>query len=516
MDGEVNPATNGAIGHAEADLDREVAAAMSGLSNADLYGDAANKPGQDDPHAPGSLVKGRVANVASNDILIDLGGKMLGVISRGEFDPAKPPPKVGDEIEALVDGLDARGGLLNLSYKKAAAAALWRDIQIGKVFECKVSGMNKGGLEVDLHGIRGFIPASQVDTHFLKDISELIGKTIRVEVTKFSRDDENLIVSRRKVLEREAVENRARYLADLKEGQSVRGKVRNVTDYGAFIELQPGVDGLLHVSDMSWGRVTKPGDVVSDGQELELSVLKINRETGKISLGLKQIKANPWETVSQRFEPQQKLQGRVARLADFGAFVELEEGVDGLIPISEMSWTRRLRHPSEVVKEGDIVTVVVLTVDQEKHRISLGLKQAEPNPWDNITERYPVNEMRPGKVARITEFGAFIELESGIDGLLHISEISDQRIKTVSEKLKVGDEVQVRVLKVDIDTKRISLSMKPLPPPPKPPTPEEIAAAAKAAAKAAKKKPAKPRRGGLEAGWMGAGLGGLDPSKFGS
>src|SRR5262249_28536515 len=512
MDRALQAPTGRTIGHAEDDLDREVAAALSGLNAADLYGEAA-KPGQDDPHAPGSLVRGRVANVASHDVLVDLGGKMLGVIPRVEF---ANPPAVGEEVEALVDGLDARGGLLNLSVKKAAAAALWRDIEVGKVFDGRVTGMNKGGLEIDVSGVRGFIPASQVDTHFLRDISELIGQNVRAEVTKFSRDDQNLILSRRKVLERDAIERKEQYLAELKEGQSVRGTVRNVTDYGAFIELQPGVDGLLHVSDMSWGRVTRPADVVAPDQELELAVLKINRETGKISLGLKQIKANPWETVSQRYAPQQKLQGRIARLADFGAFVELEEGVDGLIPVSEMSWTKRIRHPSEVVKEGDVVSVVVLGVDQDKHRISLGLKQAEPNPWDNIAERYPINETRPGKVKRITEFGAFVELESGIDGLLHISEISDQRIKSVGEKLKVGDDVQVRILRIDTDTRRISLSMKPVPTPPAPPTPEELAAAAKAAARAARKKPPKPRRGGLEADWMGAGLGSLDPSKFGS
>ncbi len=507
MDGQLNQPAGQTTGQVEADLDSEVAAAMSGMTSNDLYGGAEAKS-QDDGYAPGTLVKGRVANVASSDVLVDLGGKMLGVISRGEFEAA---PAVGEEIEALVEGLDARGGLLNLSKKKAATAAMWRDMQVGAVLDGRVSGMNKGGLEIDVHGVRGFVPASQVDTHFLKDISELIGQTVRVEVTKFDREQQNLVVSRRKVLEREAVERRADYIRDLAEGATVRGSVRAVMDYGAFVELQPGVDGLLHVSDMSWGRVGKPADVLQPGQDLELRVLKINRETGKISLGLKQIKSNPWESIAERYSPQMKMQGRVARLAEFGAFVELEEGVDGLIPISEMSWTKRVRHPSEVVKEGDVVEVVVLNVDSEKHRISLGLKQASANPWDNVAERFPVNEMRAGKVLRITEFGAFVELEAGVEGLLHISEISDQRIKTVSEKLKVGDEIQVRVLKVDSEQKRVSLSMKQ---PPAPPTPEELAAAAKAAAKLAARKPAKPRRGGLEAGWMGSGLGALDPSKF--
>lgn len=503
-DGVVNSTGEPQVSSAEVDVDREVAAAMDGMNIADLCAGSASG-GSDDAVAVGTLVKGRVANVASADILIDLGGKMLGVVPRLEFAQC---PQVGQEIELIVDGHDPRGGLLNLSWKKAAAAAMWRDMQVGQVLEGRVSGMNKGGLEVDVHGVRGFIPASQVDTHFLKDISELIGQDVRVEVSKFDRAAGNLVLSRRKVLEREATERREKYISELAEGATVRGTVRSLTDYGAFIELQPGVDGLLHVSDMSWGRVAKPADYLTVGQELELRVLKINRETGKISLGLKQIKANPWEHVAERYAAQQRLKARVARLADFGAFVELEEGVDGLIPLGEMSWTRRLRHPSEVVKEGDVVDVLVLNVDAAKHRITLGLKQTEPNPWDGLVERYPPNEFRPGKVKRITEFGAFVELEPGIEGLLHISEISEQRIRAVSDKLKVDQEVQVRVLKVDLEQRRVSLSMKS----PASAAPEPAASAERPAPK----KPSKPRRGGLELDWAGTGLGGLDPSKYAS
>ncbi|MCK6455733.1 MAG: S1 RNA-binding domain-containing protein [Phycisphaerae bacterium] len=504
MESPAHPSADPLALSSDADLERQVAEATAGMAETLLTsGPSAGASDGRDAFAPGSLVKGRVANVGSSDVLVDLGGKMLGVIPTAEFET---PPAIGAEIEALVEGPDAKGGLLMLSHRKASAAAIWRDLAVGQVLEGRISGMNKGGLEVDISGVRAFIPSSQVSTRFMKDISELIGQAARVEVMKFDRAEQNLVVSRRKVLEREATERRANMLASLTPGQRTTGRVRSLTDYGAFVELAPGVDGLLHVSDMSWGRVQKPGDVVSVGQELEVEVLKVDGDAGKISLGLKQIKGNPWERVAERFAPQQRVTGRVARLADFGAFIELEEGIDGLLPVSEMSWTRRLRHPKEVVKEGDVVEVVVLAVDAEKRRISLGLKQLQPNPWDNIAERYPPDRLIPARVARITEFGAFIELEPGLDGLLHISEISEQRIKTVSEKLQVGQEVQVRVIRIDTEAKRISLSMKPY-------TAHEASPTAEAA-KPAPKKPSKPRRGGLELDWAGVGLGSLDPSKY--
>jgi small subunit ribosomal protein S1 len=378
---------------------------------------------------------------------------------------------------------------------------------VGLVLEGSVTGMNKGGLEVDVHGVRGFIPASQVDFHFMKDISDLIGKRVKVEVTKFERDAENLVLSRRKVLEREAVERKDEMIAQLQIGQTCRGRVRNLADYGAFVELAPGVEGLLHISDMSWGRVEKADSVVSVGQELELQILRINREEGRISLGLKQITANPWEKAAEKYAAQQRLKGRVVRLAAFGAFVELEPGLDGLIPISEMSWSKRFHHSKEVLNEGDVVDVVVLAVDGDKRRISLSLKQIEANPWDAIAERYPPDRFVPAKVARIAEFGAFVEIESGLEGLLHISEISEQRIRTVAEKLQPGQEIQVRVLRFDRETRRISLSMKP---PMSAPPPE----AAGTAPVTQRKKKAVPRRGGLDIDWGGGGLGSLDPSKY--
>ncbi len=487
----------------DAELQRELDAAMSDVNPAELTSTAEAAPPEPQSAEPGALVRGRVANVASRDVLVDLGGKMLGVIPRGEFATA---PALGDEVEALVEGADARGGLLNLSRKKAAAAALWRDVAVGRVYEGPVTGMNKGGLEVDLGGVRAFIPSSQVDTHFMRDISELIGRPVRVEVTKVDRAQQNLVVSRRIVLEREAKEQREKILGEMKVGDVLRGRVRNLAEYGAFVELTPGVDGLLHVSDMSWGRIDKPESVVSIGQEIDVQVLKVNRETGKVSLGLKQVLGDPWEKVAERYPPQMRLNARVARLANFGAFVSLEEGVDGLIPLSEMSWAKRLRHPKEMLNEGDVVEVVVLSVETERKRITLGLKQLAANPWENVRERYPSEQFFPARVLRLAEFGAFVELESGLEGLLHISEISEERIRTVADKLAPEQEIQVRVLKIEPEQQRISLSMRP-PPAPKA-APSEMPRPA-----APRKRPA-PKRGGLDMDWQGQGLGSLDPRKY--
>jgi small subunit ribosomal protein S1 len=505
MDVPEHPSADKAMSPSDPELEREIAEATEELSAAFMAGTLNDGTLQtEESYEPGSLARGRVANVASQDVLIDLGGKLLGVVPRNEF--SDPPPIIGDMVECVVEGLDARGGLIVLSKKKAARAAVWRDMQVGLVVAGKVTGMNRGGLEMDVQGIRAFIPASQADTHFLKDISELIGQEIQAEVTKFDREDENLVLSRRKVLEREALERRERMLEELQPGQTRRGRVRNITDFGAFVELEPGVDGLLHVSDMSWGRITNPAEVVKLDQEIEVQVLKVDRKSGRISLGLKQISANPWENVAERFSPQQRVRGRVVRLADFGAFVELEPGIDGLIPLSEMSWTRRLRHPREALKEGDVVEVAVLSIDAEKHRISLGLKQTEANPWDGVAERYPPDHFVPGKVMRITEFGAFVQLESGLEGLLHISEIAEGRIRAVSDKINSGDEVQVRVLKVDLENQRISLSMR---------QPTVVTAAEPGAAppKPSRKR-SSPSRGGIDLDWAAGGLESLDPSKY--
>jgi len=495
---------------ADEDLDRAVDEALAGLSASDMSGESRPMPSSDEP-APDTLVTGRVANIGSEDVLIDFGGKLLGCMPKVEFGPEEHYA-VGDRIEVLVVGPDPRGGLLSVSRKRAKQAAILQRMQIGMVVEGHVTGMNKGGLEMDIEGLRGFIPASQVENHFVKDISNLIGQKIRAEVTKFDLADKNIVLSRRKILMREEEERREAAFNSLQIGEVRTGKVRSLAEYGAFVDIG-GVDGLLHVSDMSWGRVNKPEDIVKVGDEVQVKITKISREKKKISLSLKQARPNPWSTVGERYQVNSKLQGRVVRLAEFGAFVELEPGVDGLIPIGEMSWTKRIRHPSEVVKEGDMVEVQILSIDQEKQRISLGLKQLKEDPWTVAAEKFAVGSTINGKVVRTTDFGAFVQIEDGIDGLIHISEMSDTRIRAVTDKVKVGQDVEVRVLGVDPVNKKVSLSLRK---PPPEPTPEEIAAIEKARIAAEKKREkSKARRGGITVDWQ-AGLESLDPSRFAS
>lgn len=496
-------------------LDDAVVAEMMGMSDSELAAAQTPTPVQSaaDANAPGALVTGRIANIGSEDVLIDFGGKSLGVMSRAEFGKEEKY-EVGATIEVLILEGSATSGLISVSRKKAKQAAIMRDIQPGLLVEGLITGMNKGGLDMDIEGLRGFIPASQVDLHFMKDISDLIGQRVKAEVTKFDRLDGNIVLSRRKVLMREEAEAKERAFTEMSVGQLCRGTVRSVTEYGAFVNIG-GVDGLLHISDMSWGRVNKPEDVVKVGDEVEVKVIKLDPVKKKISLSLKGATANPWTHVADKYQINEKVTGRVVRLQPFGAFVELEPGVDGLLPISELSWTRRVRHPSEIVKEGDVVQVAILGVDTEKQRISLGLKQLSQDPWSVAEEKYPSGAMIKGKVVRTTEFGAFVELEEGIDGLIHISELADERVRAVTDKVKPGQEVEVRVLGVDRENQRIKLSMKT---PPRMPTPEELAefAAKRAAAAAEAKKRAEKsekRRGGITLGWSD-GLDSLDPSKF--
>ena len=498
------------------ELDGDVAAAMMGMSASDLNAAHSPQPVRvpADENSPGALVTGRVANIGSEDVLIDFGGKSLGVMSRAEFGKDEHY-EIGAPIEVVILEGSATSGLINVSRKKAKQAAIMRDIQPGLVVEGLITGMNKGGLDMDIEGLRGFIPASQVDLHFMKDISDLIGKRVKAEVTKFDKLDGNIVLSRRKVLMREEAEAKEKAFTEIAVGQLCRGTVRSVTEYGAFVNIG-GVDGLLHISDMSWGRVAKPEDVVKVGDEVEVKVIKLDQAKKKISLSLKGAMANPWTRVAEKYQVNEKVSGRVVRLQPFGAFVELEPGVDGLLPISELSWTRRVRHPSEIVKEGDVVQVAILSVEADKQRISLGLKQLTQDPWSVAEEKFPVGSTIKGKVVRTTDFGAFVELEEGIDGLIHISELADHRINAVTDKVKPGQDVEVRVLGVDRENQRIKLSMKT---PPKMPTPEELAefAAKRAAAAAEAKKRAEKsekRRGGLTLGWT-SGLDSLDPSKFG-
>lgn len=492
----------------EASLNAEVEMAMAGAKSGDVS-TGATPPSTDEP-TTGTIVTGRIANIGSRDVLIDLGLKSFGAMPLAEVVEGEKLA-IGDAIEVQIVESDPRSGLLSVSRRKARQTSMVRSLKPGLVVEGRVTGMNKGGLEMEIEGLRGFIPASQVDVRFRKDISELIGQKISAEVTKvdFSDDEPNIVLSRRNCLMREEEERKEKMLTELDVGQIRRGRVRGLTDFGAFVDLG-GVDGLLHVSDMSWGRVAKAEDVVKVGDEIEVMITKVNRQTKKISLSLRQTLPDPWLLASQKYTVGMRLRGRIARLANFGAFVELEPGVDALLPVSEMSWTKRVRNPSEVVKEGDIVEVSVLSFDGENKRISLSLKAMTEDPWSIAVGKYAVGTTLRAKVARTADFGAFVQLEDGIDGLVHISEISEERIRAVTDKVKPGDEVEVRVLAVDPENKKISLSMKK---PPAQPSPEEIAAAQAARAAAEKKKPAKLRRGGLTFEWD-QGLGSLDPTQF--
>lgn len=490
----------------EARLDQEVASALDGVTEAELTAAAASPPAEPEV---GNIRTGRIANIGSQDMLIDFDGKQLAVMPLAE-QARNETYAVGDGIEVAVIGEDERSGMLIVSRRKARQVAVLKSLQVGQIVDGNVTGMNKGGLEVDVDGLRGFIPASQVDLHFVKDISSFFGQSIRAVVMKFGSDDGDIILSRRKAQEIEAESNREKAFAALEVGQMCRGVVRALADYGAFVDIG-GIDGLLHVSDMSWGRITKPDEVVKVGDTLDLKIIKLQREKHKVSLSLRQATPNPWGKAGEKYVPGARVQGRVVRMQNFGAFIELEPGIEGLLPISELSWTRRIRHPSEVVKEGDSIEATVLAVDLEKQRISLSVKQLKEDPWTVATQKFALGSKLQGKVVRTTEFGAFVELEEGIDGLIHISELSDQRVKAVTDKVKPGQEVEVRVISLDPVNKKIGLSMKP---PPREPTPEELAKIEQERQAALKRREkSQHRRGGITIGWD-VGLGGLDPSKF--
>jgi len=463
----------------------ELAEAMADLGCERLDMLYADLPGGR-PAEPGALIRAEVVSVSGEDVFVDLGGKHQGVVARSQF---KEPPGVGAHLELLVDRFDADAGLLILSREGAIKKAAWDSLAVGTLVEGRVTGMNKGGLEVDLQGIRAFMPASQVDATRMQDISLLIGERVRCEVIELDRRDKSVLVSRRKVIEAERAAARDKLLAELEAGQTRQGVVTRLLDFGAFVDLG-GVEGLLHISDMSWSRLHEAREAVQPGQSLKVKVLKFDAETGRISLGLKQLAPDPWEQVARKYPVGSRLKGRVTRLADFGAFVELEPGVDGLIPISELSWIKRLRHPAEVVQEGQIVEVAVLRVEPDKKRVSLGMKQIEGDPWKDAASDFRENSVVTGKVCRLAEFGAFVELRPGVDGLVHISELSDKRVKSPREVVKEGDEVRVRVLSVDEKQRRISLSMKSL---------EAAAAPVEISPQGdrARRKHKKPLRGGL-------------------
>jgi small subunit ribosomal protein S1 len=479
-------------------LDKEVEEALADVSVDELY--AFDKPRPQQPPSaegqapaiqPGNVRRGRVVSLGRDDVFIDLGGKSQGICSLLQFNEVK----IGDEFDFIVDRYDEREGLLLLNRKGVISSNVsWENLEIGQVVEGNVTGMNKGGLEVDVKGMRAFMPSGQVDIYFMKDISTLIGQRITAEVMQFDRHAKNLLLSRRAFLEKQKEEARQKLMAELAEGQTHRGIVRSVMDYGAFIDLG-GVDGLLHVSEMSHKRGRHPSEFVKVGDLVDAKIIKLDKETGKMSLSLKQAMPDPWVNIETRYPVGTTLTGRVTRVEPFGAFVEVEDGVEGLLPVSEISW-QRIRHPSDVVKDGDTIKLVVISLDPAQKRMSFSLKQAGPDPWAQAKEKYAVDTVVTGKVTRVVDFGAFVELEPGLEGLVHISELAANRVRAASDVVKPGQEIQARVLEVDKDARRISLSIRRAA---EPIAPAPVAAAPAAAPAKKKKRP--ELRGGLDWNW---------------
>ena len=413
----------------------------------------------------GEIVKGTVLEIRNEMVLIDIGYKSEGAIPIKEFQTpsGEVTIKVGDTVDVYLEQKEDSDGLIVLSREKAEKTKVWDDIrrsyEQGEAISGMILGRTKGGLTVDI-GVRAFLPGSQVDLRPVRDLDRLIGKSFPMKVIKLNQRRGNIVLSRRELLEEERRGLKERTLQSLEEGKIIRGKVKNITEYGAFVDLG-GLDGLLHITDMSWGRVGHPSELFTVGDEIEVVVLKFDRVAERVSLGHKQRLKDPWEDVDQRFPVGSRIRGKVVSLTDYGAFVELAEGIEGLVHISEMSWTQRVKHPSKIVSVGDSIEVVVLDVDKVNKRISLGLRQIEPNPWLSIEESYPVGTRVEGTVRNLTDFGAFVELDEGIDGLIHVSDMSwTKRVRHPSEVLKRGDKVEAVVLHTDKTNRRISLGLK--------------------------------------------------------
>ncbi len=471
-------------------IDNQVEAALADVSLESLYGFDKPQPAEQ-PQAPiggggKSPKRGKVISIGRDDVFVDMGGKSQGICPLLQFDEVK----IGDEFDFFIDRYEKDEGLLILSRKGATAQNVtWETLEPGQIVEGTVEAMNKGGLELTIKNMRGFMPAGQVDISFVKDISTLIGQRMTVEVTKVDREKKNLIVSRRVIQEREKEQARQKLMEELAEGQVRRGVVRTVMDYGAFVDLG-GVDGLLHVSEISHRRIRNPHEVLNENDIVDVKITKIDPETGKISLSLKAAMADPWTDAATRYAVGTTVTGRVARIEGFGAFVAVEDGIEGLLPVSEISY-QRIRAPGDVLKEGETIKVIVLSLDPVQHRLTFSLKQAGPDPWSAAAQNFPVHAVVEGKVSRVVEFGAFVELEPGIEGLVHISELANNRVRAATDVVKPGQEVKVRVMEFDQEKHRISLSIRRA-------TEPVAAAPAQEAAPAAPKKKRPQLRGGLD------------------
>ena len=416
------------------------------------------------PVAAGSIVKGTIIEVGSKDVLVDIGYKSEGVISGGEFEDIKAV-KVGDQIDVLIEKLEDKEGMVVLSKEKAEFKQNWERILTicneGGTIAGKVKAIVKGGLLVNI-GVEAFLPASQIDVLTPKNLAQYVGNTYEFKVVKINQERQNIVLSRRELIEQERTERRQKILAEMTPGDIRKGTVKNITDFGAFIDLN-GIDGLLHITDMSWGRVGHPSEILKVGQDIDVVVLDINKEKERVSLGLKQKLANPWDSIEAKYPVGAKVKGRVVNLVPYGAFVELEPGVEGLVHVTELSWTKRVAKPSDMLKPDQEIEAVVLGINREEQKISLGLLQLETNPWDKAMEKYPAGTRVKGKIRNLTSYGAFIELEEGLDGMIHVSDMSwTRKINHPSEVIKKGDEVEAIVLEVDKTNQRIAVGMKQL------------------------------------------------------
>ena len=412
----------------------------------------------------GSVITGTIMEIRPTEVVIDFGGKAEGTIPAHEFLDLGDL-EIGSDLEVFLERLEDRDGNPQLSFDKAEQKKNWEKIvntcEEGSVITGRVRSKVKGGLVVNI-GVDAFLPSSQVDIQAPKNLDQFVGQTFDFKVVKINRERKNIVVSRRELIEERRQDKKREILSKIKPGETRRGMVKNITDYGAFIDLD-GLDGLLHITDMSWGRVSHPSEMVKTGEEITVCIIDIDSNRERVSLGLKQLSSNPWDDIEGKFPINAKVRGKVVNLVPYGAFIELEEGVEGLVHVTEMSWTKRITKPGEVLSVGDEVDAVVLGIEKEDQKISLGLRQLGVNPWDMATHNYPPGARVRGKVRNLTSYGAFIELEEGIDGMVHVSDMSwTRKINHPSEMVKKGDEVDAEVVEVDVDNQRISLGMKQL------------------------------------------------------
>jgi small subunit ribosomal protein S1 len=414
--------------------------------------------------AAGEIVKGRIIEIRNKEALVDIGYKSEGVVSGAEFDDIKTV-KVGDEVDVLIEKLEDKEGMVILSKEKAEFKQNWDKILTicneGGRIAGKVKSVVKGGLVVNI-GVEAFLPASQIDVITPKNLTQFVGNTYDFKVVKINQERQNIVLSRRELIEAERAERRQKLLAEMVPGDIRKGTVKNITDFGAFIDLN-GIDGLLHITDMSWGRVGHPSEILKVGQDLDVVVLDVNKEKERVSLGLKQKMANPWANIEEKYPVGTKVKGKVVNLVPYGAFVELEPGVEGLVHVTELSWTKRVAKPSDMLKQDQEIEAVVLGINRDEQKISLGIRQLESNPWDTAEQKYPPGTRVKGKIRNLTSYGAFIELEEGLDGMIHVSDISwTRKINHPSEVFKKGDEVEAQVLEVDKANQRIAVGVKQL------------------------------------------------------